>query len=63
MLSEAEDKLVLGIPLVVRIRPVVVQPETVLIPFQLEDIRIAAAVGDGCMTRHPSHCLSNPQKV
>lgn len=34
-----------GIPLVVRIRDVVVQPQTVGITFQVEDVRVAIAVG------------------
>lgn len=40
-----EDKLVLGIPLVVRLRPIVVQPQLVRIAFHVEDARIAIRVG------------------
>ena len=44
ILSETKDELVVWIPLVVRIRPIVIQPQTILIPFQLEDVRIAIGV-------------------
>lgn len=40
----AEDELVLGIPLVAGLRPVVVEPQTVLVPVQLEDVRVAGGV-------------------
>ncbi|MGB7957626.1 MAG: hypothetical protein WCF77_02175 [Minisyncoccia bacterium] len=45
MLAETEDELIVGIPLVRGIRPVVVQPQTVLVPFQVEDVRVAVAIG------------------
>ena len=45
IVSETEDKLILGIPLVVRLRPIVVQPQTINVSFQLEDIGIAIPVG------------------
>ena len=34
-----------GIPLVLGIRPVVVQPQTVFIAFDVEDVRVAVAIG------------------
>ncbi|MEN9654124.1 MAG: hypothetical protein RL235_236 [Chlamydiota bacterium] len=43
--SETEHELVLGIPLVVRFRPVVVQPRTILIAFNVEDVRVPVGVG------------------
>ena len=45
VLSKAEDKLILGIPPVVGIRPIVVQPQTIGIAFQVEDVRVVVAVG------------------
>jgi hypothetical protein len=44
-LSEEEGKLILGIPLVRGIRPVVVQPQPIVVAFQVEDVRIAIAIG------------------
>jgi len=44
ILSKAEDKLVLRIPPVVRIGPIIVQPQTVFVAFQVKDVRIAARV-------------------
>lgn len=43
-LSEAKDNLVVRIPLVVRFRPVVVQPQTILIVFNVEHVRVAVRV-------------------
>lgn len=43
--AEAEHKLVVEIPGVVRIRPVVVEPQTVFIVFHVEDVRVAVPVG------------------
>ncbi len=45
-LSKAENKLVVGIPPVTRVRPIVVQPETVFVAFQVENIRVAVAVSN-----------------
>lgn len=39
--SETEHELVVGVPLIVRFRPIVVQPQTVIIVFQVEDVGIA----------------------
>ena len=44
-LSETEHELVVGIPLVARIRPIVVQPQAVVVAFHIEDVRVAIAVG------------------
>ena len=44
-LAKTEDKLILGIPLVARIRPIVVQPQAVLVAFEFENVRVAVAVG------------------
>ncbi len=43
-LSETEDKLILGIPLLLRLRPIVVQPQPVVITIQVEDIRVTVLV-------------------
>ena len=40
----AEGELIVGIPLVAGLRPVVVQPQAVLVPFELEDVRVAIRV-------------------
>ena len=42
--SKTEYKLVVRIPPVVGFRPVVVQPQTVVIAFEVEDIRVAVGV-------------------
>ena len=44
-LAETEHELVVRIPLVVGFRPIVVQPQTVVVAFQLEDVRVAVRVG------------------
>jgi len=41
---ETKDKLVIGIPCVVRIRPIIVQPQTVIIAFHIEDVRVTIAI-------------------
>ena len=43
--SEAEHELIVRIPLVVRLRPIVVQPQTVIVRFEVENVRIAVGVG------------------
>jgi len=45
ILSRRENKPVLRIPPVVRISPVIVQPRTISIAFQPENIRVAVRVG------------------
>lgn len=44
-MAEAERKLVLRIPPVVRLGPILVQPQTVLVVIQVEDVRVAVPVG------------------
>ena len=44
-LAETEHELVVRIPLVVGFRPIVVQPQTVVVAFQLEDVLVAVGVG------------------
>ena len=58
--SETEHKLVVRIPRVVGFRPIVVEPQTVVIPIQVEDVRVAIGVRI-CVTRQPSHCPSGVQ--
>lgn len=48
-LSETKDKLILRIPLVVRLSPIAVEPQTIVIVFKLEDVRIT--VGISCVQR------------
>lgn len=49
ILSGTKHKIVLGIPLVPRISPIVVQPQTIVVAFQVEDVRIAIGV---CFVRY-----------
>jgi len=55
IVSETEYELVVRIPLIVRFGPIVVQPQTVIIVFNAEDIRIAVTIGFLCGT--PSSSL------
>lgn len=43
--SETEHELVDRITFVIGFRPIVVQPQTVVVAFQLEDVRVAVGVG------------------
>jgi arsenate reductase-like glutaredoxin family protein len=43
--SEAEHELVVRIPRVVGFRPIVVEPQAVLVAFQVEHVRVAIGVG------------------
>jgi len=53
-LAATENDLIVEIPLVVEIRPVVVQPRTVLIALAVEDVRVAVGIGL-CVLCHLSH--------
>ncbi|MEK7136797.1 MAG: hypothetical protein AAB853_00785 [Patescibacteria group bacterium] len=44
-LAATEDDLIVEIPLVVWIRPVVVQPRAVLVALAVEDVRVAVGIG------------------
>lgn len=46
VLSKTKDEFILGIPLVRRISPIIIQPQTILIAFEFEDIRIAIAISN-----------------
>ena len=49
----AKDDAILGIPPVVRLHPIVVEPLlAVVIPIHVEDVRIAVGISDMC--RMPS---------
>lgn len=43
--SETEHERVVRIPLIIRFRPIVVQPQAIVVVFQLEDVRVALGVG------------------
>ena len=45
IVSETETPLVVRIPGVVRFRPIVVEPQTVVVAFQVEDVRVAVRIG------------------
>ena len=42
--SEGENKLIVSIPMIARIRPIVVEPQALIIAFQVEHVRIPVAV-------------------
>ena len=42
--SETEHKLVVRIPRVVGFRPIVVQPQTIVVAFEVEDVRVVIGV-------------------
>ncbi len=46
MLSKAENKLIVRIPPIVRISPIVIQPQTVFVALQVENVRVAIAVSN-----------------
>lgn len=45
MLAEAEDELVVAIPLIRGLSPIVVEPQAVLVTIKLEDVRVAIGIG------------------
>jgi hypothetical protein len=55
-LSEAKDKLIAEIPPVRRIRPVVVKPETVIVPVHVENVQVAVGVGFACRAIRSTAC-------
>ena len=60
--AKTEDKLVVRIPPVVRLGPVVVEPQTVVIAFEVEDVRVAVPVCE-CAPCRPSHCPRKSDQV
>ena len=59
MLSGAKNQLIVGIPPVVRLSPVVVEPRlAVLVPVHIEHVRVAVRVVNYAES-HPYHCPSN----
>lgn len=55
IVSETEYELIVRIPLIVGFRPIIVEPQTVVMMFEVKDVRVAVLVGV-CATRHPFHC-------
>lgn len=49
--------------MIVRIRPIVVQPQTIVIAFNVEHVRVVVAIRVFYMARHPSHCPPNQKEV
>ncbi len=45
VLAETKNKLIVGIQLIVGIRPIVVEPQATVIVVQVENVRIAIGVG------------------
>ena len=43
-ISQDKDKFVLRIPSVLGIRPIVVQPQAIIVPVQVENVRVAITV-------------------
>jgi len=60
ILSQTENKLVLGIPLVRGMSDVVVQPQVVVITFHVEDARVAVRIS--CV-RHAIHATALLKEV
>lgn len=56
---KGEDKPVLGIPVVVRVRIVAVKPPLITVVVDLEDVRVAVGVGPFRTRSHLRHCPSN----
>ena len=46
--AETEHELVVKIPLVVRIRPIVVEPQAILVTFHIKDVRVTVGVSALC---------------
>ena len=44
ILSKTEDKGIVEIPVIARIRPIAIEPQIVFVAFQLEDVRAAVPV-------------------
>lgn len=55
-LATTENDLIVEIPMVVGIRPVVVQPRTVLVALTVEDVRVTVGIGLRVLC-HLYHCL------
>jgi len=60
ILSQTEDQLVLGIPLVRGVSDVVVQPQVVVITFHIEDARVTVRIS--CV-RHAIHATALLKEV
>jgi hypothetical protein len=61
-LSKAKDKLVVEIPFVRGFRPIVVEPETVVIPGHIEHFRIAIGIGFICRAIHSTACSNTNRR-
>ncbi|MEK7587232.1 MAG: hypothetical protein AAB457_00210 [Patescibacteria group bacterium] len=44
MLSKTENKRIVEIPIIARIRPIAIEPQTAFVAFQFEDVRVAVPV-------------------
>ena len=53
-LAAADDKLIVESPPVVRIRPVVVEPQPVVVTFEVEHVQVAIGAGVSALC-HPVH--------
>jgi hypothetical protein len=56
-LAATENDLIVEIPLVVRVRPVVVQPRAVLVALAIEDVRVAVGIGSVSRAIRFTACL------
>ena len=45
-LAQTKDKLIVRIPCVRGIRPIVVEPQTVVVTFEVKDVRVAVPICD-----------------
>gem|GEM_PF-6526338 len=58
ILSEGKHELIVGIPMVLRLRPIVIQPKlVVLITLDIEHVRIAIRISF-CVLYHLFQCRS-----
>ena len=44
MLSKTENKRIVEIPMIARIRPIAIEPQIAFVAFQFEDVRVAVPV-------------------
>jgi hypothetical protein len=57
-LSETEHELIVIVPIIVRVRDIVIQPQAVVIAVHVEDVRIAIAIGS---VRHAIRATVRPK--
>ena len=56
-LATTKEKYKAGTPPVVRIRPIVVEPQPILVSFEVEDVRVAVGIGSVRRAIRGTACL------